>query len=94
MSKKIEKILKSQKPYLKTNFHVKTIGVFGSFARGEEKKNSDIDILVEFYQPIGWDIIDLQEYLEKILKRKVDLVTKKALKSQLKTIILKEVKYA
>lgn len=90
----IEKILKSQKQPLKEKFQVKKIGVFGSFARGEESKDSDIDILVEFYGPIGWEFFDLQDYLKEILRREVDLVTKKALKPQIKTVILNEVKYA
>lgn len=92
--KNIEKILKSQKQLLKEKFQVKKIGVFGSFARGEESKDSDIDILVEFYEPIGWEFFDLQDYLKDILRREVDLVTKKALKPQIKTVILNEVKYA
>lgn len=92
--KNIEKILKSQKQLLKEKFQVKKIGVFGSFARGEESKDSDIDILVEFYGPIGWEFFDLRDYLKDILRREVDLVTKKALKPQIKTVILNEVKYA
>lgn len=94
MPKDIEKILKSQKPFLKEKFQIKKIGVFGSFARGEQTKESDIDILVEFYEPIGWEFFDLQEYLESILKRRIDLVTNNALKSQIKKTILKEVIYA
>lgn len=94
MTKNIEKILKSQKKLLKEKFQVKKIGVFGSFARNEQSAESDIDILVEFYGPIGWDFFDLQEYLENILQREVDLVTEKALKPQIKTTILKEVQYA
>lgn len=90
----VEKILKSQKQLLKEKFQVKRIGVFGSFARGEQSNNSDIDILVEFYEPVGWEFFDLQDYLEDILKREVDLVTKKALKPQIKTVVLNEVKYA
>ncbi|OGJ42387.1 nucleotidyltransferase [Candidatus Peregrinibacteria bacterium RIFCSPLOWO2_01_FULL_39_12] len=94
MAEDIEKILKSQKSFLKEKFRVKKIGIFGSFARNEQSDDSDIDILVEFYEPIGWDFFDLQEYLKNILKKNVDLVTKKALKPQIKTTILNEVKYA
>jgi predicted nucleotidyltransferase len=94
MPEDIEKILKSQKNFLKEKFQVKKIGIFGSFARNEQSDDSDIDILVEFYEPIGWDFFDLQEYLKNILQRKVDLVTEKALKPQIKTAILNEVKYA
>ena len=90
----VGKILKSQKQTLKEKFQVKRIGIFGSFARGEQSKNSDIDILVEFYEPVGWEFFDLQDYLEDLFKREVDLVTKKALKPQIKTVVLNEVKYA
>lgn len=90
----VRKILKSQKQLLKEKFQVKKIGIFGSFARGEQSNNSDVDILVEFYEPVGWEFFDLQDYLKTLLKRDVDLVTKKALKPQIKTVVLNEVKYA
>ncbi len=90
----IEEKLKRYKPFLKEEFKVKEIGVFGSYVRGEESKESDVDILVEFYKPIGWEFIDLKEFLEGILGKRVDLVTVKALKPQLKDNILKEVVYA
>jgi hypothetical protein len=72
---------------------VDKIGYFGSFSRSEQTNDSDIDILVSFRKPIGWDFFDLQEFLENELKLKVDLVSEKALKEQLKQIILKSVKY-
>lgn len=90
----IKETLKRFKPTLRKKFKVKEIGVFGSYVRGEESEESDIDILVEFSEPIGWEFIDLLEFLEKILGRKVDLVTMRALKPQLKDKILKEVVYA
>jgi predicted nucleotidyltransferase len=92
--KEIEDILKKNKPILREKFKVKEIGIFGSYVRGEESKHSDIDILVKFSSPIGWEFIDLKEFLEEILERNVDLVTVQALKPQLKDIILKEVVYA
>ena len=91
--KKIEKIIKNHKDYLRKKFYVEKIGVFGSFSKGEETLESDLDILVEFYGPIGWDFVELNEYLESILDKKVDLVSIKALKPQLKDAILKEVIY-
>lgn len=92
--KEIEKILKKNKPYLKKKFKVEKVGIFGSYARGEESKDSDVDILVKFSDSIGWEFIDLKDYLEEILGLKVDLVTIKALKPQLRDNILKEVVYA
>jgi predicted nucleotidyltransferase len=90
----IKEILKRFKPVLREKFKVKEIGIFGSYVRGEESEESDVDILVEFSEPIGWEFIDLVEFLEKILGRKVDLVTVRALKPQIKDKILKEVVYA
>ncbi len=86
-----KQILKKNKPMLKNKFGVKEIGIFGSFIRGEARKRSDIDILVNFSRPIGLEFIDLGFYLKKILHKKVDLVTMRALKPQLKDRILKEV---
>lgn len=90
----IEETLKRFKPLLKEKFKVKEIGIFGSYVRGEESEESDVDILVNFYEPIGWEFIDFKEFLEKILGKEVDLVTVRALKPQLRNKILKEVIYA
>lgn len=92
--KQLEKILKKNKPYLKKKFKVQEIGIFGSYARGEATKTSDIDILVNFSDKIGQEFVDLKEYLEEILGINVDLVTIKALKPQLRDTILSEVVYA
>ncbi len=90
----IEATIRSHKPELQSRFKVKLIGFFGSQARGEARDDSDIDILVELTEPIGWELVDLQEYLEDVLGMKVDLVTIKALKPQLSASILGEVIYA
>lgn len=89
--KRIEKILKKNKEHLRNKFYVEKIGVFGSYSKGKETPESDIDILVKFNGPIGWDFISLNDYLEQLLGNKVDLVSIKALKSQLKDDILREV---
>lgn len=74
---------------------MKRIAVFGSTARGDNKKDSDIDIMVEFDEPIGFfAFIELENYLSKILGKDVDLTTKKALKPTIKNEILKEAVYA
>ena len=90
----IEAIIRSHKPELLSRFKVKEIGYFGSQARGEASDDSDIDILVELTEPIGWELVDLREYLADILGMKVDLVTTKAIKPQLSASILGEVIYA
>jgi len=89
----IENKLKELKPVLLRKYFVDKIGYFGSYSRNEQNENSDIDILVSFKKPLGWEFFDLQELLENELKIKVDLVSEKALKKQLRQIILKTVKY-
>jgi len=89
----IEKKLKELKPLLFKKFYVDKIGYFGSYSRNEQQEDSDVDILVSFRKPIGWEFFDLQELLEKELELKVDLLSEKALKEQLKQIILSSVKY-
>jgi len=90
---KLEKL----KPVLKERYQVETIGFFGSYARGEQNRKSDVDVLVEFSQPNTidlFDFIELEESLGKKLGIKVDLVTKSALKPMIKDQILKETIYA
>ena len=89
----IENKIKELKPFLYQKYFVEKIGYFGSYARSEQNQNSDIDILVSLKKPLGWEFFDLQEFLEKELKIKVDLVSEKALKEQLRQIILNSVKY-
>ena len=78
---------------LYNDYAVKEIGLFGSFSDNTFNENSDIDILVELERPIGWKFFSLELYLEKLFDRKIDLVTKNALKKQIKEIILKQVNY-
>lgn len=90
----INSVLKEHKEELYKKYKVKEIGIFGSFVRGEQKKRSDIDILVEFEEvPDLLKFIEIERYLERLLKKKVDLIRKKALRPELKDIILKEVVY-
>jgi uncharacterized protein len=77
----IEKIIRQEYPYLKGHFGIKRIGLFGSFAFNTAKKDSDIDLLVEFERPIGFKFMILAEYLETKLGLKIDLLTPDGLKS-------------
>jgi len=86
--------LRELKPALYKDFAVKEIGLFGSFSDNTNTEESDIDIIVELEKPIGWKFFTLELYLEKTFNRKIDLVTKSALKEQLKESILKQVNYA
>ncbi len=88
---KIKEIIRSNKNYLNKRFKVKSIEIFGSYARGEQRKDSDLDILVEFEEPIDLiNFIELENYLSGLLSIKVDLVTKNALKPRIRDSILKE----
>jgi len=90
----IKNILAEHRGELRQKYKVKKIGVFGSFVRGEQRKRSDIDLLVEFEEtPSLFEFMDLEEYLSKILGLKVDLVTKDALKPRIGEQILREVVY-
>lgn len=91
---KIMKIIKQHKDLLRNNYRVKNIGFFGSVATKTNEESSDIDILVEFIAPVGFfKFIDLEETLTRMLGKKVDLVTKKALKPAIKEEILQQVVY-
>jgi uncharacterized protein len=92
-SVEVEKKLKELKPILSRKYFVDRIGYFGSYSRNEQKEDSDIDIIVSFRKPLGWEFFDLQELLENELDIKVDLVSEKALKSQLRQVILNNVTY-
>jgi len=72
---KIIDILRRRDREIKERFHVKRIGLFGFFARGEDKESSDIDIMMEFEQPTFDNFMNLAFFLEDLLGRKVELVT-------------------
>ena len=90
----IKKILIKHKEEVQQEYKVSELGIFGSFVRGEQKKRSDIDILVEYSElPDLLKLIELENRLQKLLKRKVDLIEKSGIRTELKEIILKEVVY-
>jgi predicted nucleotidyltransferase len=67
--KKIEEIVKENKVLLTKQFKVKEIGIFGSVVRGEDKETSDVDILVEFVEPIGFfKFLELEDLIQKVLE--------------------------
>lgn len=85
--------LNELKPMLLEEYNVTKIGLFGSYADNTQTEQSDIDILVEMEKPIGWKFFSLELYLEEIFNRKFDLVTKEALKDQIREDILNKVNY-
>ncbi len=91
--KTIQSILRLNKDYLKQKYGVLRLGIFGSYARGEENNASDIDILVETDPPLGLEFIDLAEELEFILGHRVDLVSSGAPKANYLEVIEKEIIY-
>jgi len=90
----IKAIIAEHKPEIQRRYKVKEIGIFGSFLRGKQGRKSDIDVLVEFSEPIGlFEFMDLEEYLQSLFGVKVDLVSRKALKPHIGQQILKETVY-
>ena len=90
----IKEILQAQKPYLAEKYGVTEVGVFGSYVRGEQRPDSDIDILIELERPprislIG--LVELQYYLSDVLETEVDVALKKNLKKRIGKRILDEV---
>jgi predicted nucleotidyltransferase len=83
-------VLRSLKPELSRRFGVREISLFGSFARGEEKDSSDVDLLVDVDPTIGLRFVSLADFLEKALGRKVDLVSTRSLRPRHSDAILPE----
>jgi len=88
----LKKTLTSHKLELEERYKVGEIGIFGSYVKNEQKKASDVDILVEFKEPPTLvKFVNLENYLSDLLEVKVDLVMKKALKPHIGRAILEEV---
>jgi predicted nucleotidyltransferase len=92
-AQQLEAALRELQPVLAQRFQVRRLGYFGSFATGQPRPDSDVDVLVELAQPLGWEFFELEELLESTLQRRVDLVTVDALKEQLRAKILAETRY-
>ena len=78
---KIIQTLQEEMPYFTTEYGVKRIGLFGSFAKGIQTGNSDVDIFVEFERPIGLKFMEFGDYLEKLLGKKTDILTPAGIRS-------------
>ena len=89
----IQKTLSAHKAEFSDRFAVKNLAVFGSYARNEQRSDSDVDILVEFTSPVGIEFIDLGNYLERILDLRVDLVSRNGIKPQYFREIEGDLKY-
>ena len=95
MNRDIQVILQEHKNYLVEKFGVMEIAIFGSYARGEQMKDSDVDLIVDFKE--GWKTFDnymnLKFYLEELFGKKVDLVIKSAINPRIKPFIIEEAIY-
>ena len=90
----IKETLAEHRAELKKLFKVQEIGLFGSYVRDQQNESSDIDILVEFDEPIGLiSFVGLKNYLSDLLGVEVDLVMKDALRPRIGKRILKQVVY-
>lgn len=90
----IKKIINERRQELKDKYKITEIGIFGSYVRGEQKKKSDVDILVVFGEPISLlDLVGAENYISDLIRTKVDLVPKEDVRPELKERILNEVVY-
>lgn len=89
----ITTILKTHKEGFHLKYHINELAIFGSYSRGENTENSDIDILFDYDKEIGWEFLRFATELEDLLKLKVDLVSKKGIKPKYFTEIEKELIY-
>jgi uncharacterized protein len=87
-----KRILRAHLPTLRERYAVTSLGIFGSYVRGEQKKRSDLDLLVEFERaPSLFKYVELEDHLSELVGIKVDLVMKKTLKPHIGRHILAEV---
>jgi predicted nucleotidyltransferase len=80
--KEIKTKLEDQKEELFKKYPIKSLAIFGSYARNEQKPTSDLDLMVEFHSRVGSEFIELADELEEIFGIKVDLVSKKGIKER------------
>jgi uncharacterized protein len=84
--------LREHLPALQKKYPIASLALFGSYARNEQTTESDVDFLVEFNGPIGWEIVDIVEYLENLLDvKKVDLVSKEYIKPHYRPYIEEDI---
>ena len=89
----LKKIINQNREQLEKKYKVKNIAIFGSYVRADQNEDSDIDILVEFKEPVGFLFFHLADFLEKILETKVDLVTSDAIKPNRRKYIMEDLSY-
>ncbi len=90
-------LLQEHLPYLSARYGVKRVGLFGSYARGAQTEESDVDLVVEFGRPIGLDFVDFADYMERLLGCRVDILTPSGVQgirvNDVRESIMKEIIY-
>jgi predicted nucleotidyltransferase len=89
-TQEILRLLEQAKPELARRFGVRRLAVFGSYARGEQRDESDVDILVEVDPSIGLEFVDLAESIESLLGLRSEVVSRRAIKPRNWEVIEKE----
>ncbi|MEW6288438.1 MAG: nucleotidyltransferase family protein [Thermodesulfobacteriota bacterium] len=89
----IMKLLAMNKPELEKRFGVKTLALFGSYARGDMRPDSDVDILVDVPPEIGLEFVTLADRLENLLGLPVELVSRRAINTQFYQSLEGEIEY-
>lgn len=90
----VKRCLTDQKSLLKNKYHISKVGIFGSYVRGEQRNESDVDVMIDYDEaPSLIALIEIENMLSDLLGMKVDLVTSKGLKPQLRQHLLDEVVY-
>lgn len=85
--------LRQLKPMLREKYGIKRIGVLGSYALNTQRRGSDVDLLIELAQPLGWTYFELPEIFSELLNIKVDVTTPDAIKPRIKKNILEQTVY-
>jgi predicted nucleotidyltransferase len=86
----IIRVLEREKPELKSRFKVRSLALFGSYARGDQRKDSDVDILVDVDPSIGLDFVTLAERIEDLLGLPAQIVSRRAIKPRKLELIERE----
>jgi uncharacterized protein len=90
----VKQILIQNRHLLRETYQVTELGIFGSYARGEQTETSDIDVLIDYTDaPTLFVLVELRNYLSQIMGMKVDVVTKNGLKTRVRDRVLSEVVY-
>lgn len=89
----IKQILRANKERLFLSYPLMSMALFGSYSDGTATEHSDVDIMVEFSEPVGFEFIELSIELEKLLDKRIDIVTRKAVKPELMRFIQPQLQY-